>query len=182
MSAIEEIPLTRIDGSAGTLGDYRGQVRLIVNVASKCGLTPQYDALETVHQRFQDRGFTVLGFPANDFAGQEPGTNEEILAFCRTSYSVDFPMFAKIAVTGASQHPLYRSLTRALPDARAKPGTDMRKALVGYGITPNPPPEVVWNFEKFLVNRHGSIVDRFAPDVVPDDPMIVAAIESALER
>ncbi|HSN73239.1 MAG TPA: glutathione peroxidase [Steroidobacteraceae bacterium] len=177
---MQSIPLQKIDGAPASLADYRGQVLLVVNVASKCGLTPQYEGLERIYERYRPQGFAVLGFPANDFAGQEPGTNEEIQAFCRTNYSVDFPMFAKIAVTGPEQHPLYQALTSAQPDAMAKPGTDFRQALVSYGIRPNPAPGVLWNFEKFLIGRDGDVMARFAPDVPPDDPLVTDAIESAL--
>jgi len=177
---LQNIPLTKIDGAAASLADYVGQVLLVVNVASKCGLTPQYEGLERIYERYRDRGFAVLGFPANDFAGQEPGSNEEIQQFCRTNYSVEFPMFAKIAVTGADPHPLYAALIAAQPEATAKPGTDFREALVGYGITPNPAPGILWNFEKFLVGRDGAVIARFAPDVPPDDSLVTEAIESAL--
>jgi glutathione peroxidase len=177
---LQNIPLTKIDGTAASLSEYRGQVLLVVNVASKCGLTPQYEGLEQIYERYRGQGFSVLGFPANDFAGQEPGSNEEIQQFCRTNYSVEFPMFAKIAVTGPGQHPLYATLIAAQPEAIAKPGTDFRQALVGYGITPNPAPGVLWNFEKFLVDRTGEVVARFAPDVPPDDPLVTQAIEAAL--
>ena len=118
-TAIQQIPLQAIDGSAATLGDYQGDVLLVVNVASKCGLTPQYEALERLYEEFRDRGFAVLGFPANDFAGQEPGSNEEIVEFCTATYGVQFPMFAKITVTGEGKHPLYAELTSAMPRAPA---------------------------------------------------------------
>jgi glutathione peroxidase-family protein len=118
-SKIQQIPLQTIDGADASLGDYQGDVLLVVNVASKCGLTPQYEALEAVHERFRDKGFTVLGFPANDFGGQEPGTNEEISEFCSTTFGVQFPLFSKIAVTGEDKHPLYAELTSAMPGPRA---------------------------------------------------------------
>lgn len=163
-----------------TLADWRGQVLLIVNTASKCGLTPQYAGLEALHARFKDRGFSVLGFPANDFAGQEPGTNDEIAAFCETSFGVSFPLFGKVAVTGAARHPLYTALTTAAPEATSVSGEDFRAKLKGYGITPTEAPEVLWNFEKFLVGRDGKIIARFAPDTAPDAPAVIAAIEAAL--
>jgi glutathione peroxidase len=180
MSSLRQIPLTRIDGSPGSLGDFAGQVLLIVNVASKCGLTPQYDALEKTYERFRDRGFSVLGFPANDFGAQEPGTEAEIAEFCTTKFSVQFPMFAKIAVKGSAQHPLYRTLVAAQPAAIQKPGSDFRAKLAGYGIKPDRETDVLWNFEKFLVSRDGAVVGRFAPDVTPDDPLLVQAIEKEL--
>jgi glutathione peroxidase len=155
-------------------------VLLVVNTASKCGLTPQYEVLVDLYKRFKDRGFEVLGFPANDFKGQEPGTNEEIATFCSTTFGVDFPMFAKIAVTGPDKHPLYKALIAEKPEARSLPGADFRAALVGYGITPTEAPEVLWNFEKFLIGRDGKVIDRFSPDTAPDADIIVAAIEKAL--
>ncbi|MDE3105890.1 MAG: redoxin domain-containing protein [Acidobacteriota bacterium] len=174
-----EIPVQRITGETVTLADFRGKVMLIVNVASKCGLTPQYDALEKLHSRYHDAGFTVLGFPANDFAGQEPGSNEEILAFCRSTFGVNFPMFQKISVTGPQTHPLYAALTSGLPKATAIEPGKFRARLESYAPT-NPEPGILWNFEKFLLDRHGNLVARFSPDVVPDDPIVIAAIEKAL--
>jgi glutathione peroxidase len=180
-TAIQSIPLSTIDGKSSSLGGYSGKVLLCVNVASKCGLTPQYTALEKVHTSYRDRGFSVLGFPANDFAGQEPGTNAEIVEFCKTNYSVDFPMFSKIAVTGADPHPLYKAFVAAQPKAQGDP-EGFRAKLKGYGIEPNPAPGVLWNFEKFLVGRNGSVVARFAPDLPPDDPAVIKAIEAELGR
>ena len=174
------IPLKTIDGGAATLGDWAGQVALIVNVASKCGLTPQYEALEAVYRTYRDRGFVVLGFPANDFRGQEPGSEAEIADFCKSTYAVDFPMFAKIAVTGEGQHPLYRALIEAAPVAQGHAGGGMRARLQGHGIEPNPAPGVLWNFEKFLIGRDGTVVARFSPEVAPDDAMVTGAIEAAL--
>jgi len=153
-SPLYEIPLTRIDGSQATLGDYAGRVLLIVNVASKCGLTPQYDGLEALYRTYKDRGLTVVGFPANNFMEQEPGSNEEIATFCRLNFGVDFPMFAKISVKGDDRHPLYDALA----------GAD----------------DISWNFEKFLVGRDGRVVERFPPKTEPGDPAIVAAIETEL--
>ena len=175
-----DTPLATLDGLPTTLKPWLGKVLLVVNTASKCGLTPQYEVLVNLYQRFKDRGFEVLGFPANDFAGQEPGSNEEIATFCSTSFGVDFPMFAKIAVTGPDKHPLYKTLIAEKPEARSLPGTDFRAALVGYGITPTEAPEVLWNFEKFLIGRDGTVIDRFSPDTAPDADIIVAAIEKAL--
>lgn len=180
MTAIQDVPVKTIDGRETTLRDYDGKVLLVVNVASKCGLTPQYEGLESLYQTYRDRGLEVLGFPANDFRDQEPGTDQEIQAFCTTNFGVDFPMFSKITVTGEDQHPLYAALTQARPEARANPGGGMRERLIGYGIEPTPEPGVLWNFEKFLVGRDGRVMDRFSPDVTPQDPMIVEAVEKAL--
>ena len=181
-SALETIPLTTIDGSAATLADYGGQVRLIVNVASRCGLTPQYEALEVLYRKYHEQGFEVLGFPANEFNAQEPGTEAEIKAFCSTTYDVTFPLFAKIVVKGAGQHPLYAALTSAQPEAIKLPGTDFRASLVNYGISVGAPAEILWNFEKFLVSREGEVVQRFAPDVPPDAELLVSAVERELSR
>lgn len=178
--SIETIPVRTIDGQPSALEKYAGQVRLVVNVASKCGLTPQYEALEALYRKYQARDFTVLGFPANEFEGQEPGTEAEIKDFCSSVYDVTFPMFAKIVVKGPGQHALYGALTQAQPEAAKVPGTDFRAKLQGYGIDVGAPNEVLWNFEKFLVSRAGEVVARFAPDVVPDSPLLLAAIEREL--
>jgi glutathione peroxidase len=177
-----EIPVETIDGAATSLAAYEGSVLLVVNVASACGLTPQYAALEQVFEKFEERGFKVLGFPANDFAAQEPGTNAEILEFCQTKFDVRFPMFAKIAVKGDTQHPLYHHLIEAWPHAEGKPDSALRRTLGQHGLGPVNDTDVLWNFEKFLVDRHGAVVGRFAPDIPPDDPIIVEAIEKALEK
>jgi len=183
MSSLYEIPVTTITGEPTTLAPYQGHVLLIVNVASKCGLTPQYEGLEKLYSTYKHCGFDVLGFPANDFAGQEPGTSQEIQKFCTTSFGVDFPMFEKIAVTGPEKHPLYDLLTTAQPVARVN-DAGFRGKLDGFlsknGGQTNPPPELLWNFEKFLVDRHGQVVARFAPDTLPTDPAVVQAIEAAL--
>ncbi|APR83204.1 Glutathione peroxidase family protein [Minicystis rosea] len=179
-TALEQIPVQTIDGKPSSLGAYAGKVRLIVNVASKCGLTPQYTALEAAYRKYKDRGFEILAFPANEFGAQEPGTNEEIQSFCSTQYDVSFPLFAKIVVKGEGQHPLYASLTAAKPEARTLPGVDFRGKLIGYGIVPGAPDEILWNFEKFLVDRNGEVIERFSPDMGPDSEPVVAAIERAL--
>jgi len=159
MSALADIPLKTIRGADASLADYAGKVLLIVNVASKCGLTPQYEGLEKLYADYRDKGLVVLGFPANDFAGQEPGSNAEIETFCTTNFGVDFPMFGKIAVTGADKHPLYAG-------------------LIAQSTTPEA--DVSWNFEKFLLGRDGAVIGRFSPRMTPDDPALVAAIEQAL--
>jgi glutathione peroxidase len=180
MSLIQEVPLKTITGEQKTLGDYAGKVLLVVNVASKCGLTPQYEGLEKLYKDKRDQGLVVLGFPANDFGAQEPGSNEEIQDFCTTNFGVDFPMFAKIAVTGVMQHPLYKALTEEFPKATSTSGADFRARLQGFGMTPNPEPGILWNFEKFVIDKKGDVVARFAPDTAPDDPALVAAIDRAL--
>lgn len=174
-----EIPLKRIDGTPVKLDAFRGKVLLLVNVASKCGLTPQYAGLEQLYQAKHGQGFEILGFPANDFGAQEPGSDTEIATFCSTNYDVTFPMFSKIAVTGPGKHPLYNNLISAKPQQL---GADaFREKLKGYGID-SKPPEVLWNFEKFLVDRHGTVVERFSPDVGPDDPRLTAAIDRELAK
>lgn len=178
--AIYDIPVRKIDGSAATLREHEGEVLLVVNVASKCGLTPQYEGLEKLFETYRGKRFSVLGFPANDFAGQEPGSNEEIQGFCSTNYGVQFPLYGKIVVTGPDKHPLYRHLTTAQPDTEDRTG--MENMLRGHKMEPTAKPEVVWNFEKFLINRQGRVVRRFAPDTMPDAPKLVAAIEAELAK
>lgn len=180
-NALTEIPLNRLDGSADSLASHAGKVLLIVNVASKCGLTPQYEGLETLYKDKADSGFEVLGFPANDFGAQEPGTHEEIAEFCKLNYGVSFPLFAKADVTGPAKQPLYAALTQAMP-AKQGPAEEFREKLKGYGMTPTQDPEVLWNFEKFLIGRDGAVAARFAPGVTPDDPELVAAIEAELAK
>jgi len=183
MSNLFEIPVNTITGESTTLAPYKGHVLLIVNVASKCGLTPQYEGLEKLYSTYKHCGFDVLGFPANDFAGQEPGTNQEIQKFCTTSFGVDFPMFEKITVAGPDKHSLYDLLIAAQPVARVN-DPEFRGKLDGFlsknGAATNPLPELLWNFEKFLVDRRGQVVARFAPDTLPTDPAVVQAIEAAL--
>ncbi len=177
---IEQIPVKTIDGAPATLGGYAGKVRLVVNVASKCGLTPQYEGLEALYQKYSAQGLEILGFPANEFGAQEPGTEAEIKDFCSTKYDVTFPMFAKIVVKGEGQHPLYAALTHDKPEAKGLPGSGFKAKLVGYGIKLGAPSEILWNFEKFLIGRNGQIVERFAPDVPPNAEMVVDAIEREL--
>jgi glutathione peroxidase len=160
--ALFDVPINRLDGTPADLHDYDGQVALVVNVASKCGLTPQYETLEKLQETYRDRGFTVLGFPCNQFGAQEPGTSEEIATFCSTTYGVSFPLFEKIEVNGPGRHPIYQELT-------AKDYDD------GEGG------DIKWNFEKFLV-VDGQVKRRFGPMVTPDDPAVVEAIEADLPR
>jgi glutathione peroxidase len=174
---LESIPVRTIDGRPSSLGAYAGTVRLVVNVASKCGLTPQYEGLEALYLKYHQLGFEILGFPANEFSAQEPGTDAEIHEFCSTEYRVTFPLFSKIVVKGPEQHPLYAALTAACPVARELPGSEFRAKLIGYGIDPGAPHEILWNFEKFLVNRRGEVVERFAPNVPPNEDFLVSAID-----
>jgi glutathione peroxidase len=155
-------PVARLDGTPGTLGDLTGgRATLLVNVASRCGLTPQYAALEALHEQYAERGFTVVGVPCNQFAGQEPGSAEEIEEFCSTTYGVTFPMTEKVEVNGAGRHPVYVDLVQ-VPDQTGRVG------------------DVQWNFEKFLLDGDGAVVARFDPTVVPDDPAVTTAIEKVL--
>ena len=153
--------INALDGTPGVLADQKGKLALFVNVASKCGLTPQYEGLERLQETYGDRGFTVVGFPCNQFLGQEPGTAEEIATFCSTTYGVSFPLTEKIEVNGDDRHAVNAELTEA-PDAEGAAG------------------DIQWNFEKFLVSPDGAVVARFRPTVEPEDPSIVSAIEANL--
>ena len=159
---IYSFTLPSIDGEPTALSTYKGKVILVVNVASRCGFTPQYSALESLYEKYKDQGFVILGFPANNFGGQEPGTNAEIKSFCTLKYNVTFPMFAKVSVKGADTTPLYQYLTR-----QANP------SLAG---------DIKWNFTKFLVDRNGKVVARFESPVKPDSPEVVEAIEKLLRQ
>jgi glutathione peroxidase len=178
---LSAIPLTRIDGASDALANHADNVLLVVNVASKCGLTPQYEGLEKLYETYRDQGFEVLGFPANDFGAQEPGSADEIVEFCKLNYGVTFPLFAKAPVSGPDKQPLYAALTAAEPSKQG-PAAEFRERLKGYGMTPNEDPEVLWNFEKFLIGRDGAVVARFAPGVAPDDALLTGAIEGALAK
>ena len=161
-SGVLDFSLNSIDGQAAPLSQYRGKVLLLVNVASQCGYTPQYAGLEAIYEKYKSQGLVVLGFPANNFRGQEPGTNEEIKAFCTRKYNVTFPMYSKISVAGEDQAPLYQFLT----DTQANPST-------GGAIK--------WNFTKFLVGKDGRVIQRFEPAVKPDSPEVISAVEAALK-
>ena len=159
--ALYDIPIHTLQGDDATLGDYKGKTLLLVNVASKCGLTPQYEGLERLQKTYGDRGFSVIGFPCNQFMGQEPGTSEEIAQFCSATYGVNFPLMEKIEVNGDDRHPIYAELTEK-EDAEGNAG------------------DITWNFEKFLVSPKGDVVARYRPQVEPEDPTIVADIEAQL--
>ena len=157
--SIYDFSLNSIDGQPASLSAYKGKVVMLVNTASQCGLTPQYAGLEALYAKYKDRGLVVLGFPANNFAAQEPGSDGQIAEFCRTAYDIQFPMFSKISVKGEDIHPLYKTLTTL------------------------PPPlggEVLWNFQKYLLDRQGSVVAKFSPQTKPEDPALVAKIEALL--
>jgi glutathione peroxidase len=159
--ALYDIPIHTLQGDDAKLGDYKGKTLLLVNVASKCGLTPQYEGLERLQKTYGDRGFSVIGFPSNQFMGQEPGTPQEIAEFCSATYGVTFPLMEKIDVNGENRHPIYAELTEK-QDAEGAAG------------------DITWNFEKFLVSPRGDIVARYRPQVEPEDPTVVADIEAQL--
>lgn len=179
---IYEIPVSRIDGTETTLGEFEGKALLLVNVASKCGLTPQYAGIESLYKEYKDQGFEVLGFPANNFMGQEPGTNDEILDFCQTNYDVTFPLFQKISVKGDDQHPLYDFLTSERGEADIANGTEFEDKLAAFGSTRATPTEVLWNFEKFLIAKDGTVAARIAPDVTAEDERVVAALKAEIAK
>lgn len=170
----------KIDGQDASLKDYQGKVMLVVNVASKCGLTPQYEGLEKLYKNYREKGLVVLGFPANEFLAQEPGSNQEIQQFCTMNYGVDFPMFEKIIVKGEGQHPLYNYLTNTKPQTTMKEGGSLISRLKEKGLLTGKENDIKWNFEKFLVNKKGEVVDRFSPELDPMDPVIVKAVEREL--
>ena len=178
--SLYNIPLRRLDGGTATLAEYRGRVMLIVNVASKCGLTPQYTALQRLHTSYVGRGLSVLGFPCNDFAAQEPGTETEIREFCDSQYRVTFPLFGKVNINSSPRHPLYSHLIIAQPKAGSSTSEELTQALAKHGMLPKNEGDVLWNFEKFLIGRDGGVRARFAPDVTPEDTALVAEIEAAL--
>jgi len=159
--SLYDIPIDRLDGTTSSLSDFEGKAVLVVNVASKCGLTPQYETLEQLQKQYGNKGFSVVGFPCNQFLGQEPGTADEIQEFCSTTYGVSFPLFEKIEVNGENRHPIYDELT-AVADADGEAG------------------DIQWNFEKFLLSPTGEVVGRFRPTVSPDAPEIIGAIEANL--
>ena len=161
MSSVSEFPIKSLTGQDSSIGEHLGKAALVVNVASKCGLTPQYTALEELQKTYAGRGFSVLGFPCNQFGGQEPGTADEIAEFCSATYGVSFPMFEKIEVNGPGRHPVYQELT-AVPDASGEAG------------------DIQWNFEKFLVRPDGTVAARFRPRTTPDSPEVIAVIEENL--
>ena len=161
--SVYDFTLNSIDGQSASFGAYKGKVLLVVNVASRCGFTPQYSALESVYEKYKDRGLVIVGVPANNFGAQEPGTNDEIKTFCTRKYNVQFPMMAKVSVKGSDITPLYHYLTD--PSLNPKTGG-----------------EIKWNFTKFLFDRNGNVVARFEPEVTPDSPQVVAAIEQALGK
>jgi glutathione peroxidase len=161
--SVYDYTLNSIDGQPAPLSGYKGKVLMVVNVASRCGYTPQYSVLESVYEKYKDRGFVIIGVPANNFGAQEPGTNAEIKTFCTRKYNVQFPMMSKVSVKGSDTTPLYQYLTDS-------------------SLNPTTGGEIKWNFTKFLVDRNGNIAGRFEPEVTPDSPQVIAAIEKALGK
>jgi glutathione peroxidase len=161
MKSVYDFKVADIDGNDVNLADYKGKVLLIVNVASKCGFTPQYKGLENIYRQYKDKGFEILAFPSNDFMGQEPGTNEQIKTFCQLNYQISFPLFSKISVKGENIHPLYKFLTEKSTDPKFAGG-------------------ITWNFNKFLIDRKGNIINRFDSKTEPQNPEVIKAIEDAL--
>jgi glutathione peroxidase len=161
-ASVYDYTVNSIDGKPTPLADFKGKVVLLVNVASRCGYTPQYTGLEALYEKYKDQGFVIVGFPANNFGAQEPGTNEEIKTFCKSKYSVTFPMMAKVSVKGDDTTPLYQFLT-----TKANPATEG---------------EIKWNFTKFLVDKDGNVIARFEPKVTPEDPALVGAVEKTLKQ
>ena len=167
-------------GSEKNLADYPAKAQLIVNVASKCGLTPQYTGLQALYEKYQAQGLEILAFPANEFLAQEPGSNEEIQNFCSVNYGVTFPVMQKIVVKGEGIHPLYQALTTSHPEATQNADKAFEDRLKGAGLLTGEPHDIHWNFEKFLLNGNGEIVARFFPDITAEDARVVAAIEGLL--
>lgn len=177
-----EIPVRKIDGTDTNLGEYKDKVLLIVNVASQCGLTPQYNGLQKLYSEYRSKGFEILGFPSNDFMGQEPGTEAEIKEFCDTNYNVEFPLFSKISINGDDRHQLYRHLIEAQPETDVNNGSQWKEHLINFGHKHLNESDVLWNFEKFLIGKDGAVAARFAPDVTPEDERLIERIEAELAK
>lgn len=177
-----EIPVRRMDGTDTTLAEYEGKTLLIVNVASKCGLTPQYEGLEKLYKEYKGQGLEILGFPANNFLAQEPGTNEEIQEFCESSYDVTFPLYQKISVKGDDQHLLYHYLTDQKTEADVTNGNEFEEKLAGFGQTRTNSSDVLWNFEKFLIDKNGTVAARISPDVTAEDARVVEKVQAELAK
>jgi glutathione peroxidase len=180
MNAIQDIKFNRPDGKTATLSEFKGKVVMIVNVASKCGLTPQYEALEKLYRKYAEKGFTILGFPANNFLAQEPGSDDEIQEFCKLTYDVTFPVMSKISVKGEDKHPLYTALMNLKPMAMQIEGSTLAEKLEKHGQRPESDSGILWNFEKFLIDKEGNVAARFAPDMAPDSSEITETINKLL--
>lgn len=180
MTSLKDIKFENAKGETKTLADYDAKLFLIVNTASKCGLTPQYEGLQSLYERYHDKGLEILGFPANEFLGQEPGTDEEIQSFCEVNYSVSFPVNKKIIVKGEGQHPLYAQLIKERPEAVKNDNHTFENLLKEKGLLTGGPSDIKWNFEKFLVSKDGNVIERFFPDIAPGDEKITKKIEENL--
>jgi len=176
----QDIEFKNSKGNTVTLKDFKAKAFLIVNTASKCGLTPQYEGLQELYKTYASQGLEILAFPSNEFLQQEPGTNEEIQSFCQINYGVDFPVNEKIVVKGEGQHPLYKSLTHGKKDAIRNEDNKLEKNLKDKGLLSGEDYDIHWNFEKFLLNSQGEIVERFFPDIAPNDERLVAKIKELL--
>ncbi|CAG9296340.1 glutathione peroxidase [Celerinatantimonas diazotrophica] len=181
MSSIYDIDVVTIDGKSLKLSEYQGKTLLIVNTASECGLTPQYEALEKLYQARKDEGLVILGFPCNQFGAQEPGQDSEIQSFCTKNYGVSFPMFSKLEVNGDGRHPLYQALYSAMPERTTSLDSEFVDLLQGYGFEVKEG-NILWNFEKFLVSKDGKVIGHFAPDMTPDHPILTRALDDALAK
>ncbi len=181
-SDILNTEVTTIDGEKTTLEGYKGKVLLIVNVASKCGLTPQYEQLENIHKAREKTALPYSASRATSSSGREPGSEEEIKTFCSTTYGVTFPMFSKIDVNGDNRHPLYAKLVAAAPTAVAPEESGFYERMASKGRAPLYPDDILWNFEKFLIGRDGQVVQRFSPDMTPEDPIVMESIKLALAK
>ena len=178
--SIYDIEVSTISGEKTALSAYKGKVLLVVNVASKCGLTPQYEGLEALYKQQAENGLEILGFPCNQFLGQEPGTEDEIQQFCSLTYGVTFPMFGKIEVNGEGRHPLYQTLIAGAPEALTTPEQGLKQKLGAKDLLPAGDSDIMWNFEKFLVAKDGTVLARFAPDITVTDEVFTAALADAL--
>lgn len=181
-SKISQIPFELNNGQTTTLSDFGDKVVMLVNVASQCGLTPQYEGLEKIYEKYQGQGFVVVGVPANEFGAQEPGTNDEIKEFCQMNYGIKFPLAKKMIVKGEGQHPLYELLTQEKPLASMKPGGTLEAKLREHGLLSGKAGDIMWNFEKFLIDKKGNVIERFAPDIAPEDSVVTNAIERELAK
>lgn len=181
MSSIYDIDVVTIEGKQQKLSDYKGKTLLIVNTASECGLTPQYEALEKLYEARKAEGFEILGFPCNQFGAQEPGEEAEIKSFCTARFGVTFPLFSKLDVNGGARHPLYQLLFSSLPERTTAPDSDFVEKLKGYGFEVKDG-DILWNFEKFLVSKDGDVIGHFAPDMTPDHPILTKALNDALAK
>jgi len=181
-NAVTESQFELANGQKTSLNNFKGNVVLVVNVASECGLTPQYEGLEKIYKKYHGKNFEIIGFPANEFGAQEPGSNEQIQSFCQMNYGVTFPVAKKIVVKGNGIHPLYQGLITAQPKAIPNKAGTLVDVLKKHNLLSGTEQEIMWNFEKFLINKKGEVVARFAPDLTPESDEVLSAIESELKK